>query len=140
MKVMIVDDCREMRELIRTLLVGVASEFVECASGEQAVARYSTEKPDWAIMDVAMGIMDGITAAKLITLHFPESRIIIITQHNHPKLRERALEVGARGFLPKEDLVGLKLLLIKAADEDGRHENAVPSASVEKPSTMETKS
>ncbi len=117
MKVMIVDDCREMRELIRALLAGFAGEFVECTSAEQAVASYGTERPDWAIMDVVMGPMDGLTATQLITSRFPGSRVIVITQHNHPKLRERAREVGARGFLPKEDLIGLKPLLLNGAQQ-----------------------
>src|SRR5262249_17307942 len=105
MKVMIVDDNAEMRSLIRTMLDGVANEFVECADGQEAVAAYGKERPDWAVMDVAMKAMDGLTATKLITSTFPDSHVLVITHHNNPKLRESAREAGAEGFLLKEDLV-----------------------------------
>ncbi len=116
MKVMIVDDNAEMRELIRTLLSEVANEFVECADGREAVAVYEAERPDWAVMDVAMEPMDGVTATRLITSKFPGSHIVIVTQHNNPKLRERAQEAGAAGFLLKEDLVDLRSALATATE------------------------
>jgi CheY-like chemotaxis protein len=62
-------------------------------------------------MDVAMGVMDGLTATRLIKSKFPSSQIMVITQHNNPKLRERAQEVGASGFLLKEDLLELRTAL-----------------------------
>ena len=111
MKVMIVDDNAQMRGLIRTLLEGVASEFVECADGREAVDVFGTEQPDWAVMDVAMKEMDGLTATRLITSKFPGSHIMVVTQHNHPKLHERAREAGAEGFLLKENLLELRSLL-----------------------------
>ena len=91
MKVMIVDDNAQMREFIRTVLADVASEFVECADGREAVALYE--------------------ATRLITSKFPGSQIMIVTQHNHPKLRERACEAGAAGFLLKENLMDLRTAL-----------------------------
>jgi len=116
MKVMIVDDNAEMRGLIRNVLEGVASEFVECSDGQEAVAAFETERPDWAVMDVAMGVMDGLTATRLIKSKYPGSQIMVITQHNNPKLRERAREVGASGFLLKEDLLELRTTLAGAQE------------------------
>jgi CheY-like chemotaxis protein len=122
MKVMIVDDNAQMRGLIRDVLEEVASEFVECCDGQEAVAAFETEQPDWAVMDVAMGVMDGLTATRLIKSRFPTSQIMVITHHNNPKLRERAIEVGASGFLLKEDLLELRTALApsrtRAASDD----------------------
>ena len=117
MKVMIVDDNAQIRALIRTVLSDVASEFVECADGREAVAVYETERPDWAVMDVMMGGIDGVTATRLITSRFPNSRVLVVTQHNNPKLRERAQEAGAKGFLLKEDLTELPSALAAAPAE-----------------------
>ena len=108
MKVMIVDDNAEVRKLIRTVLADLAGEFVECADGEQAVAAYDQHRPDWTVMDVMMDRMDGLTATQLITSRFPNSHIIIITQHDNPKLRARASEVGATRFLIKDNLLELR--------------------------------
>jgi CheY-like chemotaxis protein len=105
---MIVDDNAEMRTLIRSLLSVVAQEFVECAGGEEAVARFAKERPEWTIMDVVMPGMDGLTATRRIKAQFPEARILIITQHHNPKIRDSAREAGATGFLDKEDLTRLE--------------------------------
>jgi len=119
MKVMIVDDNAEMRGLIRALLAEVASEFVECADGEEAVAVYGRELPDWAVMDVAMKVMDGLTATRRIKSKFPDSRIVVVTQHNNPKLGECAREAGAEGFLLKENLLELRSFLVVRAEGVG---------------------
>ena len=125
MKVMIVDDNAEMRGFIRALLAEVADDFIECADGSEAVAIYEAERPDWAVMDVAMRQMDGVTATRLITSRFPKSNILIVTQHNHPKLRESAHEAGAAGFLLKEDLLQLPSAL-RAKGKGSSNESSPP--------------
>src|SRR5262245_55744301 len=132
MKVMIVDDNAEIRQLIRSLLAGVANEFVECTDGEEAVATFDAERPDWAVMDVAMRVMDGLTATRLIVSKFPESQIMVVTQHDHPKLRERAREAGARGFLSKEDLMDLRSLLAAGVEQEETSRRAQPPVSGDK--------
>jgi DNA-binding NarL/FixJ family response regulator len=107
LKVMIVDDHAEMRTFIRSLLSGIAQEFVECAGGETAVARFASERPDWTIMDIRMPGVNGFVATRQIKAQFPEARIVIITQHDNPKLRDLAVEAGAAGFLNKEELIRL---------------------------------
>ena len=107
MKVMIVDDHAEMRTFIRSLLGGIAQEFVECTGGEAAVARFPSERPDWTIMDIRMPGVNGFVATRQIKAQFPDARIVIITQHDNPKLRDLAVEAGAAGFVNKEDLTRL---------------------------------
>lgn len=119
---MIVDDSAEIRTFIRTLLSDVASEFVECADGKEAVAVYETERPDWAVMDVMMGGVDGVTATRLITSKHPGSQVMIVTQHNHPKLKERAHEAGAAGFLLKENLLELRTALTSSTKSNRKAE------------------
>lgn len=108
---MIVDDHAEMRTLVRNLLSGVAQEFVECAGGAEAVAAFPGEHPDWTLMDVAMPGMDGLTATRRITAQFPAARILVITQHQSPRLRELARSAGAADFLGKDELIRLERML-----------------------------
>ncbi len=108
---MIVDDNAEMRGLIRTILQGGDNEFVECADGREAVAVYETERPDWTVMDVAMGTMDGLTATRLLTAKYPGAHVLVVTQYHNPVVRDRAREAGAAAFLPKEDLMQLRSAL-----------------------------
>jgi CheY-like chemotaxis protein len=128
MKVMIVDDNPGIRELIRTVLGEEDRKFVECSDGQEAVEAYREELPDWTVMDVAMKSMDGLTATQLIRSKFPGSRIVIVTQHNNPKLRECAQAAGAEGFLLKDDLTELRDLIAcpgrsKAGDPQGNQDN-----------------
>ncbi|HSU54020.1 MAG TPA: response regulator transcription factor [Candidatus Dormibacteraeota bacterium] len=119
MKVMIVDDNAEIRQLIRKLLGEVDNEFVECGDGSEAVSAYGRERPDWALMDVSMKQMDGLTATQLITTQFPGSRILVMTQHHEPKLSDRARAAGATEFLNKEHLIELRPLLRAERERNG---------------------
>jgi CheY-like chemotaxis protein len=110
-KVMIVDDHAEMRTLLRSLLSGVAQEFVECACGEEAVSKFATERPDWTVMDVCMPGVNGLVATRQIKAQFPEARILIITQHDNLKLRESARQAGATDFLGKEELTHMEEII-----------------------------
>jgi two-component system, chemotaxis family, chemotaxis protein CheY len=108
---MIVDDHAEMRALIRSLLSGIAQEFVECAGGEEAVTRFATERPDWTIMDVCMPGMNGLVATRQIKAQFSKARILVITQQDNLKLRDSARQAGATDFLGKEELTRLERII-----------------------------
>jgi len=108
---MIVDDHAEMRTLIRSLLRGVAQEFVECAGGAEAVATFPAERPDWTLMDVVMPSFDGLAATRQIKAQFPEARILVITQHQSLRLRDSARAAGATAFLSKDELAQVEGIL-----------------------------
>jgi CheY-like chemotaxis protein len=108
---MIVDDNAEMRTLIRSFLKGVAQEFVECASGEEAIARFATERPDWTLMDIVMPRMDGLAVTRRIRSQFPQARILVMTQHDNSMVRDLASKAGATGFLAKEELTRLESII-----------------------------
>ena len=111
MKIMIVDDHAEMRRLLRSTLSHPACEFVECADGAEAVAAFATQRPDWTIMDVAMKDLDGIEATRRIKARFADARIVILTQHDSPPMRQAAATAGAFGFVAKDNLAELGALL-----------------------------
>ena len=111
MKIMIVDDHAEMRRLLRSALNHLASEFVECTDGTEAVAEFSREHPDWTIMDIAMKDLDGIEATRRIKAQFADARIVILTQHDSAPLRQAATQAGASGFISKDDLTELGTII-----------------------------
>ena len=126
MKIMIVDDHAEMRRLLRSTLSHMADEFVECDNGSEAVTAFERERPDWTIMDIAMKPMDGLEATSRIKARFADARIVILTQHDSPPMRQAALAAGALGFLAKENLDQVTALLAlrpqnrPGADERGQ--------------------
>jgi two-component system response regulator DegU len=115
MKIMIVDDNAEMRRLLMGLLRREGTEFIECADGAEAVPAFEVHHPDWTVMDIMMKDVDGITATQRIHDRHPNSRVVVVTQHDNPKLRAAALTAGACGFALKDDLDSL-LQIIRQPD------------------------
>jgi CheY-like chemotaxis protein len=111
MKIMIVDDHAEMRRLLRSTLSHLASEFVECADGAEAVTAFSQQHPDWTIMDVTMKGMDGIEATRQIRSQSPEARILILTQNDSQPIHRAAVEAGASAYLSKDHLAEIETVL-----------------------------
>src|SRR5688572_28655956 len=113
LKVLIVDDNQEARRMIKHYLHELADVVAECADGADALDFYEKNRPDWVLMDWEMRT-DGLTATQRIIKALPEARILIVTQHVDDKLREAALEAGARGFVLKDDLLALGSFLEKS--------------------------
>jgi DNA-binding NarL/FixJ family response regulator len=107
---MIVDDSAPMRSTIREYLVRLQEdrEFCEFEDGRSAVAGYGLCRPDWVCMDIRMPVMDGIAATGEILRSHPFARIIMISNFDDEDLRIAAMQAGALGYVPKDDLSALK--------------------------------
>jgi DNA-binding NarL/FixJ family response regulator len=75
---------------------------VTAASGEEALARYSTEKPDLVLMDVQMPGVGGLEATRQLCLAHPEARVIMLTAQDDRDNVASAVANGARGYLLKD--------------------------------------
>jgi DNA-binding NarL/FixJ family response regulator len=94
---------------------------VECADGADAVAEFARVHPDWTIMDVMMKGMDGLEATRRIRALFADARIVILTQHDSPPLRQAATKAGALGFVSKDQLPELSAILRRSDLRHGDH-------------------
>jgi NarL family two-component system response regulator LiaR len=111
LKILIVDDNQQMRQMMRTYLLDLADEIRECDDGSNALPVYTEFRPDWVLMDWEMKQMDGVTAMKNILKIFPEARIVILTNYDEKDLREAAGDAGAHGYVLKDDLLTLRTCL-----------------------------
>jgi CheY-like chemotaxis protein len=109
--VLLVEDNAAMRALIRHLVQGVASVVYECDDGECALELYTLICPDWVLMDINLGGVDGFTATRAIRKADPAARVIIVTEHGDEWYRREAAAAGASGFVLKENLLELPALL-----------------------------
>jgi len=107
LKIMIVDDSSGMRAMMKALLAGRSARLTECGDGEEAVAMYAAELPDWVLMDIRMPRLDGLSAMRRIREGFPQAKFIVVTDYDDPDLRAEAQSLGAVGFVLKENLTGL---------------------------------
>jgi CheY-like chemotaxis protein len=101
--VLLADDHELLREGLVKLLqeqngitvVGVA------ADGREAIQLAAQLKPDVVLMDVSMPVMDGIEATAHISKLLPAARIIGLTMHHDPEIRQAMLNAGACVCLSK---------------------------------------
>lgn len=112
MKIMIVDDNKIIHELIRDELMADVHDFADCSDGAEAVALYRLYHPDWVLMDIMMKEMDGLKATEAILSEDRRARIILITQHNEPILRAKAMRIGATAFVLKENLAEIERIIV----------------------------
>ena len=107
-RILIADDHDLMRCLIRQEFEDHADWVcIEAENGEQAVAKATELKPEIIILDVAMPVMDGLTAAREIVKLLPAIPIVIHTIHFSEQIRFEAKKIGVREVLPKADLASL---------------------------------
>ncbi|MFD1542943.1 response regulator transcription factor [Nonomuraea guangzhouensis] len=74
----------------------------EAADGEAAVAVAIEERPDIALLDIEMPVMDGLSAGARITEQVPGCRVMILTTFGRPGYLRTAMEAGAVAFLVKD--------------------------------------
>ena len=102
--VLLLDDHAVVRDGLRALLAAqpdlrVAGSFGAAAEALQFVA---ASPPDVAVLDIALGGMDGIEAARRIHDLCPETHILMLSMHASPEYVYQALRAGASGFVLKE--------------------------------------
>lgn len=113
MKLMIVDDSKDVRIFLRSLLEDTADEIIECSDGLSAIESYSKHHPDYVLMDIEMKKMDGLTATKIIIKENPGAKIIFVTSHNNTNLKEASKLLGAVAFVSKDNLFELENIINK---------------------------
>lgn len=100
-KILIVDDSRTSRKILRTLLIENGYEVVEAENGQTGIEKYKEETPDLVTMDITMPVMDGITALKGIREYDSGAKVIMVTAAGQESKIVEAVKHGAAEFLTK---------------------------------------
>ena len=103
-RVLLADDQALFREGLRTLLsVQPDIEVVgEAGNGEEALRLAATLRPDVALMDLRMPVLDGVAATRQMGTSHPECRVIILTTFDDDETVFDGLRAGAVGYLLKD--------------------------------------
>jgi len=107
-KVLVVDDHPLFRQGLRQV-VESDSRFelvAEVGDGEAALKFIEEKKPDVAVLDVNLPGMSGLEVARELQRQRASTRVIILTMYKEEETFNRALDVGVRGFVLKENAVG----------------------------------
>jgi DNA-binding NarL/FixJ family response regulator len=102
-RVLLADDQELVRTGFRLILELADLEVVaEAADGREAVERARELRPDVALMDVRMPVMDGIDATRRIVQAGLPTRVLVLTTFDLDEYVYGALRAGASGFLLKD--------------------------------------
>jgi PAS domain S-box-containing protein len=105
-RILIADDNEFVRRGIRTLL-GLRPNWEVCgeaADGRDAVRQCQELEPDVALLDVSMPQLSGLEAARIIRKEIPNTRVLVVSQHDATHIVDGAREAGARGYVVKSEL------------------------------------
>jgi DNA-binding NarL/FixJ family response regulator len=111
MRVLIVDDNSQFRQLIRLFVADLADEVTECADGDEAVAAYGARRHDWVLMDLQMARMGGLEATRQLIAADRTARVLIVTDYDDSHWRAAASDAGACGYVLKENLLDIRRTL-----------------------------
>jgi DNA-binding NarL/FixJ family response regulator len=102
--VLLAEDHVVVREGFRTMLGMEADLQVvgEAKDGRAAVAMALKLRPDVVLMDIAMPLLNGLEAVRQLFQAWPSARVLMLSAHNDDAYVQKAMEVGARGFLLKQ--------------------------------------
>ena len=105
MKIIAVDDDRLVAISLKTILEATGKVEVAAlgANADDAVRLYSEHRPDVALLDIRMGEVTGIDAAKRILELDPEARVLFLTTFSDDEYIVEALRIGAKGYILKQD-------------------------------------
>ncbi len=87
-------------DIVETLRDHGFEVIAEAADGEKAVALAEELRPDLVVMDVKMPLMDGISAAEILTKK-KIAPVVLLTAFSQRELVERASEAGALAYVVK---------------------------------------
>jgi DNA-binding NarL/FixJ family response regulator len=119
-RILVADDHQVVRTGLRALLESKSGWQVcaEAANGREAVEKAGQLKPDVAVLDIGMPLLNGVEAKRQIRKLSPQTEILILTMHDSELLIQEVLGVGALGYILKDDA---DRNLVAAVDALRRH-------------------
>jgi two-component system, NarL family, invasion response regulator UvrY len=102
-RIMLVDDHAIVRSGFRRLLEQQPGCHVvaEAADADRAYALFMEHEPDVIVLDVSMPGVSGLDAIRRIIARKPSAKILVFSMHEDASLAERAMQLGARGYVTK---------------------------------------
>ena len=101
-KILIVDDSRTSRKMLRNILESIGHEIIdEAVNGQEGVQKFQALKPDVVTLDITMPVVDGVEALKMIKALDPESKVVMVTAAGQKNKMIECIKAGANEFLTK---------------------------------------
>jgi DNA-binding NarL/FixJ family response regulator len=105
LRILIADDHEVVRRGLRTL-VSSRPGWVVCAeatTGREAITKAEQQRPDIAVIDIIMPVLNGLEATRKIRKMLPKTEVAVLSLHYSDQLVREVLDAGARSYLLKTD-------------------------------------
>jgi len=121
LRILLADDHTMVRQGLRKVLEERPEWQVvaEAGDGHEAVRLAELHKPDVAVLDVAMPLLNGIEATRRIAKRVPHTRILVLSMYSDEAYVTQMMKAGATGYLLK-DSAGVDLLEAVQAVAQGK--------------------
>lgn len=101
-KILIVDDSRTSRKILRNILEENGHTVVdEATNGQEGFEKYLALKPELVTLDITMPILDGIGSLEKIMASDPNAKVIMVTAAGQKSKMVDAIKAGAAEFIQK---------------------------------------
>ncbi|TVP62515.1 MAG: DNA-binding response regulator, partial [Nitriliruptor sp.] len=122
-RVVVVDDHALVRQ---SIVKAVASEpgmqvVAEAGDGLTALKLVATHEPDLVVLDIAMPGKDGLAVAEQLRADHPATSVLFLSMHDDDASLQRAVALGARGFVSKSASVDELLDALRAMRDGGSY-------------------
>lgn len=104
-RVVLADDHALVRQGLKSLLEREGFQIVaEASDGQEALRYVQMLNPDIAVLDITMPILNGLDAARQMSLSAPKAKAILLTQHDEEQYVSEALDAGVKGYVLKSQV------------------------------------
>jgi DNA-binding NarL/FixJ family response regulator len=116
LRILIADDHSVVRAGLRALLESHEGWEVcgEASDGREAVEKASKLKPDVAVLDIGMPLLNGVGATRRVRAVSPNTEILILTMHESDDLVQQVVQAGAHSYILKDEADQVLLAAVEA--------------------------
>ncbi len=100
-KVLVIDDAKFMRTVIKKIVHELGHETIEAANGREGLERINAERPDVVLTDIIMPEMDGTELIAFLREVHLEENIIVISANIQHAIKEQCRDLGVSRFFNK---------------------------------------
>jgi DNA-binding NarL/FixJ family response regulator len=120
LRILVADDHEIVRHGLVSLIESHAGWEVcaEAGNGRMAVDKARDLKPDIAILDIGMPMLNGLEATQEILRDNPQVKILILTIMDAERVMQAARDAGARGYILKSDAARVLVAAVQALEYD----------------------
>ena len=114
-KILIVDDDRVHRIMLKVNLKEAGYEIIEADDGDQVLPTIAEQNVDLILMDLKMQRMDGIEAIRLLQKNGRPEPVVVVTAFSSVESAVKAMQCGAMDYVTKPvDIESLKITVARA--------------------------